>query len=582
MAKITYEDKVDVLVSSLPNKNKINAGDMNQIKNSVNELETDIANGRSEAKIYTDTKIDNLVIGGRNIVLNSNTRIVAGYGSPTISHVSNIIVSEWSATDARRVYGKSGTNKIFGTLVTGRDTFYALKNKAYVFSIYIKNNHTSNLLYISANGLTGDVTLSPGEAKRVVIKCVGNGTSYLSTTFQTATTGIEYDFTYWHYQIEEGTIVSDWSPAPEDADNSKVNKSGDTMTGDLTTSGYLKSNGVVYSGSAIYTHGKTAHTDGVSGIALTQNMVNITATTPEIRFYNGNATAFTTRIYEETKGQLTVNGSLKSTATIYGVGSLYTNGRTTMNDGVPGVLLTTTGAFLTGPTTGIYFYSGNSTTQTTSITDTGGTLDIKGLVKTNSNITTAASVYTNNKIGTTDGIAGTVLTNTGNLHMTSSGTPTIYFYYSNSTSSTSRIQETASSELTLTANTLVLNTSKLLYKTVNVGDYIDDSGWITPTLNTGLTHVSGVNVQYRKVGKRVEIRGRCTGVTVANTDIFTLASGYRPSMVLNPLTSGSGLHITKLEITTGGIVRMAYRYLGGTQVYDSTAFITFDTSFFVD
>jgi len=216
MAKITYEDKVDVLVSSLPNKNKINAGDMNQIKNSVNELETDIANGRSEAKIYTDTKIDNLVVGGRNIVLNSNTRIVAGYGSPTISHVSNIIVSEWSATDARRVYGKSGTNKIFGTLATGRDTFYALKNKAYVFSIYIKNNHTSNLLYISANGLTGDVTLSPGEAKRVVIKCVGNGTSYLSTTFQTATTGIEYDFTYWHYQIEEGTIVSDWAPAPED------------------------------------------------------------------------------------------------------------------------------------------------------------------------------------------------------------------------------------------------------------------------------------------------------------------------------------------------------------------------------
>jgi len=233
MAKITYEDKVDVLVSSLPNKNKINAGDMNQIKKSVNELETDMANGLSEAKIYTDTKIDNLVIGGRNIVLNSNARIVAGYGSPTISHESNIIVSEWSATDARRVYGKSGTNKIFGTLVTGRDTFYALKNKAYVFSIYVKNNHTSNLLYISANGLTGVVSLSPGEAKRVVIKCVGNGTSYLSTTFQTATTGIEYDFTYWHYQIEEGTIVSDWSPAPEDLDNSKVNKSGDTMTGDL-------------------------------------------------------------------------------------------------------------------------------------------------------------------------------------------------------------------------------------------------------------------------------------------------------------------------------------------------------------
>jgi len=188
----------------------------------------------SEAKTYADKKIDNLEIGGRNIVLNSNTRIVAGYGSPTITHESNIVVSEWGATDAKRVYGKSGTNKIFGTLATGRDAYYALKNKEYVFSIYIKNNHASNLLYISANGLTGTVSISSGESQRVIMKCAGNGTSYLSTTFQTSSTGIEYDFTYWHYQIEEGTIVSDWTPAPEDiVDNTEWQAVSDISIGNL-------------------------------------------------------------------------------------------------------------------------------------------------------------------------------------------------------------------------------------------------------------------------------------------------------------------------------------------------------------
>jgi len=55
--------------------------------------------------------------------------------------------------------------------------------------------------------------------------------------------------------------------------------------------------------------------------------------------------------------------------------------------------------------------------------------------------------------------------------------------------------------------------------------FVDDTGWITPTLNTGLTHVSGIGVQYRRVGKRVEIRGRCTGISIENTNIFTLHIG---------------------------------------------------------
>lgn len=38
MSKITWEDKVDVREVPLPAKNKVTADDMNEIKNSVNEL----------------------------------------------------------------------------------------------------------------------------------------------------------------------------------------------------------------------------------------------------------------------------------------------------------------------------------------------------------------------------------------------------------------------------------------------------------------------------------------------------------------------------------------------------------------
>ena len=64
----------------------------------------------------------------------------------------------------------------------------------------------------------------------------------------------------------------------------------------------------------------------------------------------------------------------------------------------------------------------------------------------------------------------------------------------------------------------------------------NDSGWQTATLTSQFAlYTSGQNVQYRKIGKIVYVRGtvKSTSDISGNSDVyttFTLPSGYRPSI----------------------------------------------------
>lgn len=57
-----------------------------------------------------------------------------------------------------------------------------------------------------------------------------------------------------------------------------------------------------------------------------------------------------------------------------------------------------------------------------------------------------------------------------------------------------------------------------------------DSGWINCTLSGGWTSVSGRTAQYRRIGKRVYLRGAVQNATFANnnTVFWNIPSGYRP------------------------------------------------------
>lgn len=176
------------------------------------------ANGALQgAKEYAD----DIEIGGRNILLKSATKKVIVYSGTTITHVANETVTEWSTSAAIRSYGTGGTSKVLGTMGgVSTSTQTSLSTVNYVYSIYIKNNHPTETIFVAPNH-NGDSKqgVAPGETKRIIISGLGNNTHNIQFNFSTSTEGKEFDFTYWHPQIEIGNKATDWTPAPEDAES---------------------------------------------------------------------------------------------------------------------------------------------------------------------------------------------------------------------------------------------------------------------------------------------------------------------------------------------------------------------------
>ena len=157
-------------------------------------------------------------IGGRNLLLKSATKAIVPYSDTEAYHESSVEVTEWTTTDAKRMYGVCGSNSvIFGTLGGTANYGASSSDQSYSATIYIKNNHATNSMTVSANhgnSLFEDVP--PGGCKRVELVGLGNGWGYLQFNFKTPAVGDEYDITYWRPKIELGNEPTDWTPAPED------------------------------------------------------------------------------------------------------------------------------------------------------------------------------------------------------------------------------------------------------------------------------------------------------------------------------------------------------------------------------
>jgi hypothetical protein len=157
-------------------------------------------------------------VGGRNLLLDSATKSIVPYSDTTATHESNVEVTEWLTTDAKRMYGTcGGSSVIFGTLGGTANYGASSQTQSYSATIYVKNNHTANTLTVSANhGSSLFEDIPPGGCKRVELVGPGNGWGYLQLNFKTSVAGDEYDITYWRPKIELGNSPTDWSPAPED------------------------------------------------------------------------------------------------------------------------------------------------------------------------------------------------------------------------------------------------------------------------------------------------------------------------------------------------------------------------------
>ena len=160
--------------------------------------------------------IDNLEIGGRNLILNSETKPISKY-IDAITTQTGIAVSEWSTNNAIRSYGVCNSNKIFGTLATGSSSPTSVLGQTYVHSIYMKNNGKTPII-ISNNGIGDSLTIQPGESTRVILHGTGDNARYLQFVLFSSNLGDALDVTYWHPKIEIGDKATDWTPAPEDVD----------------------------------------------------------------------------------------------------------------------------------------------------------------------------------------------------------------------------------------------------------------------------------------------------------------------------------------------------------------------------
>lgn len=163
---------------------------------------------------------DNIEIGGRNLILTSETKKISKF-KDTITTETGITVSEWGTKNAFRTYGTCSINTTFGILAAGSSSPTSAAGQAYVHSIYVKNDGKTPII-ISNNNIGDSLTIQPGESKRAILYGTGNGLQYLQFNFTGSNLGDAFDVTYWHPKIEIGDKATDWTPAPEDKANAPV------------------------------------------------------------------------------------------------------------------------------------------------------------------------------------------------------------------------------------------------------------------------------------------------------------------------------------------------------------------------
>jgi len=168
-----------------------------------------------KAKEYTD----NVKIGGKNIIKNSNDfSAFYAYSGATLTKTENVSVSEWNATDATNLKTTGGTNVL---KITQRYEVPEVIHKEIVtYSIYVKNNGTNNItVRVNGVGAGTSETIEPGAAVRFVRFGGYRSEAYynwFSFQIYASNAAENIDVDLWHDQLERGNKETDWSPAPED------------------------------------------------------------------------------------------------------------------------------------------------------------------------------------------------------------------------------------------------------------------------------------------------------------------------------------------------------------------------------
>lgn len=171
-------------------------------------------------KPFNESSVD-IEVGGRNLLPNTRVKHFNLYGSPTVTFIDNVIVTEWNASDGIRAVGTKGTNYIYGTYQSPYPQQIAhWKAKQYVVSMYVKNLGQTRVCIQSNGNSSKRCIWDVGEVGRKYFVIDGSSITGSNIGFNFVdpdnVSGYTFDFVYWHPKIEEGNIPTDWLPATED------------------------------------------------------------------------------------------------------------------------------------------------------------------------------------------------------------------------------------------------------------------------------------------------------------------------------------------------------------------------------
>ncbi len=242
VSKQDYTTDQNKLVTRLNNADS----ERKQLSNSISDKVslTEYNNGINGAKSYTDNKVNNINVGGRNLFLSYN-KDLAGKVAPQITSTGkfttqNLWATSLYAPDYFRTYLEPNTTytisyemaiKNFNGIKTlnGR-TFglllfdYTERKTIETFTIMALNPTPDTSLINKKYKFTKTFT-TPSDFKNDynILGYSGYGDDS-SNTRQYVTAEIT------NLKLEKGTMATDWTPAPEDVNSSIANSSADTLS----------------------------------------------------------------------------------------------------------------------------------------------------------------------------------------------------------------------------------------------------------------------------------------------------------------------------------------------------------------
>lgn len=181
------------------------------------------SDAKNEIGKVAQSKVDNLNIGGRNLIINSNL-------SRTLTNVTNDGCSNMTVV-SDSVYGHA----LKFTAVNQRRVFWAtsnvwVKDKTYTVSFVAKSSVTGQKIRPSRSTADwgDDITLTTSYA-RYTTKITSLDTNAGGTLSFSCTNAVG-DITITNVKLEVGNKATDWTPAPEDVSQDATNKASQALT----------------------------------------------------------------------------------------------------------------------------------------------------------------------------------------------------------------------------------------------------------------------------------------------------------------------------------------------------------------